>query len=521
MGFTAINNPQDTAQKDPGHQQVLPWTREELKKNDTQLAVSEYLGRGDDDASVSINQALHGPGTKKAAANDKGCQGKKRVSKAKAPAKNKRCKTDLVESGLCVAQPLTNATEMSPVSLDLREVLGDLPENHAIEVQSIPVYAPATSMNMLNGTTPQTSVSALNSASVRSSTLYRRASIQGQTRTRVSYAEPLINEDDNEKVDDGGKRGRRSVDITGTAKNSLHFAEDFMNDDLDEDSIAVLAEAVEQDRALLPIPDDLFLPAPDTFDAPVYSSATREKKSEGEQVTSISIENDDELHDKYNEILPDTIVIENDNVHEQDGTLQSRDRKFNIRDVDNNEDYEEALLSEAERGLLAKLKLASSRGEHKPVFRSRFPCLIQHRTPIFGASSATILRTCFRTGEALKEGIQAVRNNRNVVLELYARVTQSRREGRKQHFVFKDLYHDKPPHLGGTFELWSQSPLWDADSKVFSMPKDGGRMCRLVGRMRRVEMKWMLEVISIWEASWEDVDFVAGIFAKKHGFLRV
>ena len=41
-------------------------------------------------------------------------------------------------------------------------------------------------------------------------------------------------------------------------------------------------------------------------------------------------------------------------------------------------------------------------------------------------------------------------------------------------------------------------------------------MCRAVARMKREGMKWRLEVLSIWEASWEDVDYVAGIYAKEH-----
>lgn len=104
-----------------------------------------------------------------------------------------------------------------------------------------------------------------------------------------------------------------------------------------------------------------------------------------------------------------------------------------------------------------------------------------------------------------------------MVLELYARVTQSWREDRphrKQHFLFRDLYHDHAPLLNGTFELWDRSRLWDLDSKRFLGATDHGIMCRVMARMKRDGKGWRLEMFSIWEADWEDVNHVAGIYAR-------
>lgn len=39
-------------------------------------------------------------------------------------------------------------------------------------------------------------------------------------------------------------------------------------------------------------------------------------------------------------------------------------------------------------------------------------------------------------------------------------------------------------------------------------------MCRAVAKMKRDGMKWRLDVLSVWEASWEDVEYVAGVYAK-------
>lgn len=139
------------------------------------------------------------------------------------------------------------------------------------------------------------------------------------------------------------------------------------------------------------------------------------------------------------------------------------------------------------------------------------------RTSLFGITSSSVLCTCFRVGEALNAGCQAVRNNRNVVLELYARVTSSWREpkpSRKQHFIINDLYHDKPPCISGTYELWDQSALWEQDSKLFLEAGSDGILCRTIARMKRDGMKWKLEILSIWQVDWEDVEHVAGIYSK-------
>ena len=158
---------------------------------------------------------------------------------------------------------------------------------------------------------------------------------------------------------------------------------------------------------------------------------------------------------------------------------------------------------------------SSSSQATKAIVRPPFPRAILDRSSIAGASNATLLRTCFRLGEALNAGSQAVRSNSNVVLELYARVTSSWRDpppGRKQHFVFADIYHDKPPHLEGTFELYNQATLWDLDSQAFLGASASGTLCRAIVRMKRnPQQKWRLEILSIWEATWEDVEFAAGI----------
>ncbi|OJD36698.1 uncharacterized protein BKCO1_1000053 [Diplodia corticola] len=148
--------------------------------------------------------------------------------------------------------------------------------------------------------------------------------------------------------------------------------------------------------------------------------------------------------------------------------------------------------------------------EHKPVLRPPFPDRAQERSPILGLSGATSLRVCFRIGEALNVGIQAVRERQSVVIELYARVRWAFREPRsvKQHFIFMDLYHDRPPYLDGTYDGWKGVELYEHDSGRFLERSDRPLTCRCVGKLKRDGKSWRLVIASIWEASIDDVEHV-------------
>ncbi|KXT14671.1 hypothetical protein AC579_6401 [Pseudocercospora musae] len=221
---------------------------------------------------------------------------------------------------------------------------------------------------------------------------------------------------------------------------------------------------------------------------------------------SISID-DDEFSD-----IDESALSNLDKIGEfRPGTPPARNHKQNIREVEEGDDYAGALLSAADHELLAKFK--GSETAMQPIVRTPFPPAILDRSPIFGASSGVLLRTCFRLGEALNVGSQAVRSGKNAVIELYARVTCSSRNGRKQYFNFKDLYHDRPPFCDGTFELWDQSNLWDLDSRPFlDASEDSSITCRAVGKMKREAQKWKLDILGIWAADAADVDFAAGIY---------
>lgn len=155
-----------------------------------------------------------------------------------------------------------------------------------------------------------------------------------------------------------------------------------------------------------------------------------------------------------------------------------------------------------------------------PFIRPRFPKAIRDRSPILGLSNRTVLRTCFRIGEALNAAAVASRTNVDAIVELYARVMTSSREasgGYKQFFQFGDLFTDKPPYLNGTYTFWKGVNLWDNDSKYFVGEQGRGKMARVLGRIKRKEPVQgqghavEMAVLSIWEVDWEDVNTAKGI----------
>ena len=155
-------------------------------------------------------------------------------------------------------------------------------------------------------------------------------------------------------------------------------------------------------------------------------------------------------------------------------------------------------------------------GEPLPFTRSPFPKAVRDRSPILGLTNRAVVRTCFRIGEALNAAAVTSRTNTDAVIELYARVIDSKRDtnkGFKQVLQFGDLFTEKPPYLSATYNLWKGVRLWDMDSSVFLGEKGRGKMARALGRIKKREHGGGCEmvVLSIWEVDWEDVGIAKGI----------
>lgn len=152
-----------------------------------------------------------------------------------------------------------------------------------------------------------------------------------------------------------------------------------------------------------------------------------------------------------------------------------------------------------------------------PFLRPPFSKPIRDRSPILGLTSHTVLRVCFRIGEALNAAVLASRAQINTIFELYACVVASQREpdSFKQTFTFADIFIcEKPPFLQGTYSLWRGVDQWDHDSKAFlGTNNNQGKMARIIGQIARNQDRtaWHMIVLSIWQVGWEDIGITKGI----------
>ena len=151
-----------------------------------------------------------------------------------------------------------------------------------------------------------------------------------------------------------------------------------------------------------------------------------------------------------------------------------------------------------------------------PFARPKFPTPLLPRSPIPGLSPTTVLRTCFRMGEALNAATVALRHSIDAIIELYCRVKYSDRQanGHKQFFELVDIFTpDRSPSISGQYAIWKNVDLWEHDSRQFLGEGGRGKKARVVGRIKRgpKNIGWELVILSIWEVDWEDVGIAKGI----------
>ncbi|KAK4506490.1 hypothetical protein PRZ48_000222 [Zasmidium cellare] len=542
-GFTPIN-----ASASGGistSQSQLEGSTGAIDQHPTRTVVSEYLGREEDLPAAPLPKKTNTKGKKRAA------------TAGDASKSNKRRRSSNVDDGLRItksrgedeqsskskdgdkfAKPSkpkkkTNATKQSKKTSDT--VSSSNAETGNVATKPVSVYAQATSMDALDSTSARTSFDFVKANAGQSFTLYQGPSSTSSFQSSVQYSQPLLNSSPN-------KPAHGSHTNEGATKEAS-FADDFTILSSNDEIFDAVDDSTSRKPKQPHVPHgkDVTATAAASMNEDGNRRSTRPKKSVKyrveqnfpaiDEVQNARVDVLQEASTKpqrrrstatlggeedFGEMAEEEVVELTKEVEEavegrRPTTPPPRTRKQNMREVDEHEDYEGALLSDAERKLLAKMKNASE-GKIKPIVRKPFLPAVLDRSPIFGASKSTLLRTSFRLGEALNFGAQAVRSNENAIIELYARATVSKREGRKQHFVFKDLYHDKPPYLEGTYELFDQARLWDLDSKPFLKARGPGILARVIARMKREGQKWRLEILNVWEASWEDVNYVAGIY---------
>ncbi|KXT07318.1 hypothetical protein AC578_449, partial [Pseudocercospora eumusae] len=473
-------------------------------------AVSEYLGRGDDQPMATDSRTTSTSQDKKRGdgAGQKWKASKRRkisntvndsMSVTKSSHVNNTEKFDQRQEHTRKKSVYekSNSASKSDLSVSMSESINPIPA-----VKPVVIYEQTTSMmKALDSTSKRTSIESIKANGGQGYVEYQSSSASCQpSSSNVHFSQPWLN-----SVSNAANVCARKPQVhqqipaspTFAAENDTHSARPTRK-----------AKAVANERN-----SNLFRQPK----APVADHHTESDHLNGRhptlerqrgRVPSISISIDD---DEFSDIDESALASLDKAGELRPETPPARNYKQNIREVEEDDDYGGALLSAADHELLAKFK--GSESSMQPIVRKPFQPAVLDRSPIFGASSAVLLRTCFRLGEALNVGSQAVRSGKNTIIELYARVTGSRRDGRKQYFTFKDLYHDKPPFCDGAYELWDQSHLWDLDSRPFlDASEDSSITCRAIGKMKREAQKWKVDILGIWAADAADVDFAAGIY---------
>jgi hypothetical protein len=138
------------------------------------------------------------------------------------------------------------------------------------------------------------------------------------------------------------------------------------------------------------------------------------------------------------------------------------------------------------------------------------------RNPTYSSQNVTQVspnakvETCFRIGEAINFGARSLRENQDVLIELYARVQSSLREkmSSKQLFRLMDLQHDRPPYLNAVYELWKTDSKGDQESRVFLPYVVEKKICRCLGRMQRdPKQKLILVLLNVWQINADNLSY--------------
>lgn len=149
-----------------------------------------------------------------------------------------------------------------------------------------------------------------------------------------------------------------------------------------------------------------------------------------------------------------------------------------------------------------------------PFARPNFPAPVFDRCQILGVTSSTVLRTCFRVGEILREGRRCDMKGQRAVIEFYGRVIFSSREPsmQKQIFKFADLFHDRPPFLEGILINYSTTCLSEIETSRF-LNDEESVLARCIATLQKDSRNdtWILNVTNIRETSWSEIEIMSNI----------
>ncbi|KAK8069686.1 hypothetical protein PG994_006302 [Apiospora phragmitis] len=156
-----------------------------------------------------------------------------------------------------------------------------------------------------------------------------------------------------------------------------------------------------------------------------------------------------------------------------------------------------------------------------PFTRSRFPGKVHDGSVLQGLSSDVVLRACFRIEELLEQAAHCYNHHQEVVFELYGKVKYSKREGLagKQYFLVVDLFEDQEPGLLGMVSRWRPGDLKDRQGQAF-LGINSHKMCRCLCKAKRDSKKetgWVLNILNIREADWDEIRYAKMILGEDCG----
>jgi hypothetical protein len=175
-----------------------------------------------------------------------------------------------------------------------------------------------------------------------------------------------------------------------------------------------------------------------------------------------------------------------------------------------------------------------------PFLRSSLPQLASSQSVLPSLIPHRRIPTLFRIAEVYRLLASIPPRAPPQRIELYASVISSRRDFHKktQEFTFADLFFpQRPPYLSGSSIAWVLCELFDEDSEPFMNTASGGRLCRAIVQVSKNSWKTNarqvgsssvtmqggsqgsgkeadaldVEVLNIWEATWDDVKYVRGV----------
>jgi hypothetical protein len=178
-----------------------------------------------------------------------------------------------------------------------------------------------------------------------------------------------------------------------------------------------------------------------------------------------------------------------------------------------------------------------------PFIRPSAAVLVASPNPIPGLHASGRIITCFRLAEMIREMSSPSAPS---TIELFATVkTSVRNQGSTiQFFTFADLFFpQRPPYVQGVYNRCTESELFDDDSRPFLKAGLEGRGMLahvIVGTRLKLSKQLLqsqksrfvaneetlnqmeLEVLSIYECPWEDIEYTKGIvMPKKEAPIKV